>query len=179
MKWLKIKDNDIDTYNAYSTVLMKLVEQCIENRKDETENSEVQILQIILNDYDDRHRILTGNKLTAPQLIRIAMMSHGFTKNIEIASELGVGESLISQVLNYKKKVSKNLAKALSQRFDIELEDILRDYPLEGAEIDKVTSILSEKKEELIARKNQILAKINRMNKTVNEIDKMLQESAV
>ncbi|MEK0337381.1 MAG: helix-turn-helix transcriptional regulator [Nitrosopumilus sp.] len=158
---------------------MKLVEKCIEDGEDETENSEVQMLQIILNDYDDRHRILTGKKLTAPQLIRIAMMSHGFTKNIEIANELGVGESLISQVLNYKKKVSKNLAIALSERFDIELEDILKDYPLEGAEIDTVASILYEKKEQLIAKKNQILAKINRMKAAVNNIDKLLQESSV
>lgn len=172
MEFKRIKDNDIQTYQHYCDELEALVEQCAAAGEDELSNQEVQTLQLIVNDYDERHR-LVSDQPTAPELIQIVMQTHGLKKNIEVARALGVGESLISQVLNYKKPVSKRLAKALSEKFHVDMNDLLKEYPLTGKS--KASQPASmEDRSALLQRKNNIMRTMNNLRIELVRIDRIL-----
>ena len=49
-----------------------------------------------------------------------------------LAREIGVGKSLISQILNYKKGFSTNIIRKISERFKVNAEVFLKSYDLKN-----------------------------------------------
>jgi len=59
------------------------------------------------------------------------MEDHGL-KQTDLVEIAGVGKSTISEILNYKKKMSKKVIRNLANHFNIQQEALNKPYRLEG-----------------------------------------------
>jgi len=62
-------------------------------------------------------------------------------KAVNIAELLDVGEGLVSEMLNYKKGLSKETIRILSNRFKLNQEAFNRPYELQKKKVYSVTSL--------------------------------------
>ena len=75
------------------------------------------------NDYEDKD----------PVSVLKYLMSEHKLKAIKLAEILGIGKGLMSEILNYKKGISKEVIRGLSSYFKVEQELFNRPYELKNA----------------------------------------------
>jgi HTH-type transcriptional regulator/antitoxin HigA len=67
-------------------------------------------------------------------------------KAIGLAELLNVSEGLVSDMLNYRKGLSKDTVRILSQKFKLKQEAFNRPYELRGTGASKATASIAKKK---------------------------------
>ncbi len=123
LKYTVIKDED--QYYSYCDVLEELV---FSDEADERED-EIELLTLLIKTWDDEHRLAPESDPV--ELIKSLMKEHGLSQN-DLAQIAGVGKSYISEILNYKKRMSKKVIRNIADRFKIQQEALNRYYRLEG-----------------------------------------------
>jgi HTH-type transcriptional regulator/antitoxin HigA len=115
-------------YNRYCDLLEILVDS---GKKSRTVRDEIELLTLLIEKYDAEHNSFT---LADPvQLLKSLMKDHHL-KAVDIAKILDVSEGLVSDMLNYKKGLSKETIRILSERFKLQQEAFNRPYPLRTGE---------------------------------------------
>ena len=76
---------------------------------------------------DSEHNLLS--ELDPVQLL-MSLMNDREMKPIALAQQLGVSKSLISDIVNYKKGISKEMIRMLSETFKLNQDAFNRHYPL-------------------------------------------------
>jgi len=110
-------------YNEYCNSLEHLVGQ--ETKKEVAQ--EIELLTLLIEKWDEEHN--TFNELDPIQLLKSLMSEHKL-KSKDLVKILGVSKSLVSSILNYRRGLSKENIRGLSEYFGLSQEAFNRHYKL-------------------------------------------------
>ena len=85
----------------------------------------IDLLTLLIETYEEEHS--TFEDLDPVELIVSLMKDHKL-KPVDLAKLLGVSKSLMSDVLNYRRAVSKVMVRKLAERFKMQQEAFNRPY---------------------------------------------------
>jgi HTH-type transcriptional regulator/antitoxin HigA len=88
-------------------------------RKAKAVQDEIELLTLLIEKYDSEHN--TFDDADPIELLKSLMRDHKM-KAVELANLLHVSEGLVSDMLNYKKGLSKDTIPILSERFKLSQE---------------------------------------------------------
>jgi len=125
METLKYKI--IKSEKQYYEYCQKLEELVLNNR--EEINDEIELITYLLEKWDEEHN--SFYKVDPIQLLQGLMLEKNL-KAKDLTVILGVSKSLISEILNYKKGLSKEIIRSLSTYFKISQEAFNRPYKLKN-----------------------------------------------
>ena len=111
-------------YNMYCDALEALVDS---GKKTKAVQDEIELLNLLIEKYDAEHN--TFDDADPIELLKALMKEHKM-KAVDLANLLDVSEGLVSDILNYKKGLSKETIRILSERFKLNQEAFNRPYEL-------------------------------------------------
>lgn len=111
-------------YKAYCNTLEKLV---FSGSKDRTTKDEIALLTLLIETWDTAHR--TSTDLDPVQLLRSFIKDHNL-KAKDLVEILGISKGYVSDILNYKKGLSKEVIRKLADYFKVSQEAFNRPYKL-------------------------------------------------
>lgn len=91
---------------------------------------EAELLMVLIEAYDAEHTIFKAD-YDPVQLLKSLMADHKM-KAVDVANFLNVSKGYVSEILNYKKGMSKEVIRKLATRFAMRQEAFNRPYRLEG-----------------------------------------------
>ncbi len=122
LKYTVIKSES--QYNTYCKGLEDLLESN-ENSKDS--GDEIELLTLLIEKWDADHSTLI--EVNPIVMLHTLMHDHNL-KAKDMVAILGVSKGLVSDILNYKKGLSKEIIRILSSYFKISQEAFNRPYKL-------------------------------------------------
>ena len=124
MEFKRIKS--LKQYSKYCNLLEELVFK--ELKKDQ---DRIELLLVLIEDYDNRTIEELGNskRMNPVELLIDLMEDHSISKS-ELARQLEVSRQLITEIVNYKRNISKRMLMKLSKRFKMRPEAFSREYNL-------------------------------------------------
>ena len=111
-------------YNKYCNILEALVDG---GKKAKAVQDEIELLTLLIEKYDEEHN--TFDDADPVELLKGLMKDHKM-KAVDLARLLNVSEGLVSDMLNYKKGLSKGTIRILSEKFKLNQEAFNRQYKL-------------------------------------------------
>ncbi len=114
----------ITQYKQYCSLLEALV---VSGTKTRVVQDEIELLTLLIEKYDADHN--SFSEADPIELLKSLMTEHAM-KAVDLAVLLGVSEGLVSDMLNYKKGLSKETIRILSSRFKLRQEAFNRPYAL-------------------------------------------------
>ncbi len=124
METLKYKVIKTDhQYQEYCATLEELLNT-------ETSNSnqdEVELLTLLIEKWDSEHN--SFEDVNPIELLKSLMSDHKL-KSKDLVEILGVSKGLVSDILNYKKGLSKEIIRTLASYFSVSQEAFNRSYKL-------------------------------------------------
>ena len=112
-------------YDAYCSVLEELVSR--ENQDSEVQD-EIELLTYLIEKWDEEHdSMLEADPIELLQ----NLMTERNLKAKDLTSLIGVTKGHISDILNYKKGLSKEMIRSLSALFKVSQEAFNRPYKLQ------------------------------------------------
>lgn len=98
--------------------------------KDELKFSdELELLELLIEDYDQRLMRKKNDGLNPVELLR-TLLKESNTKQSELSKSINVSKQLISDVLNYRRNLSKEMIIKLSKFYSMNQESFSRGYLL-------------------------------------------------
>ena len=111
-------------YNRYCNALEALVDS---GKKNKAVQDEIELLTLLIEKYDEEHN--TFDDADPIELLKSLMKDHKM-KAVDLAKLLNVSEGLVSDMLKYKKGLSKDTIRILSERFKLNQDAFNRPYEL-------------------------------------------------
>lgn len=124
MKTLKYKV--IKTEEQYQEYVSNL-EQLLGIVSDEAIQEEIELLTLLIEKWDEEHNSF---ELADPIQLLHSLMAEHQLKNKDLVAILGVSKGLVSDILNYKKGLSKEIIRSLAKYFSLSQEAFNRSYKL-------------------------------------------------
>jgi len=126
MKYKRI--HNLDQYNEYCNTYERLVMNGSKKYSDE-----IDLLELLIEDFDNRTIETIGNSedMNPVEILQYLMDENKLTK-AELARQLKVSRQLITEILNYKRNISKRMITKLSDRFKMQPIAFSREYELTG-----------------------------------------------
>ncbi len=115
-------------YKAYSNMLEELV---FSGAKDRNTKDEIALLTLLIEKWDDEHN--TFNDVDPVHLLVSLMQDHNM-KPKHLVGLLDISKGYVSDILNYKKGLSKEVIRKLAVHFKISQEAFNRSYKLKAPE---------------------------------------------
>ena len=122
LKYTVIKS--VSQYNTYCNALEDLLEN---NEKSQDSVEEIELLTLLIEKWDAEHSTLT--EVNPIELLHSLMHDHNL-KAKDLVTILGVSKGLISDILNCKKGLSKEIIRILARYFKVSQEAFNRPYKL-------------------------------------------------
>ena len=119
-------------YHKYCNALEALVDS---NKKTKSVQDEIELLTLLIEKYDEEHN--TFADADPIELLKSLIKDHKM-KAVDLADLLNVSEGLVSDMLNYKKGLSKDTIRILSERFKLNQEAFNRPYQLHTSASPKI-----------------------------------------
>jgi HTH-type transcriptional regulator / antitoxin HigA len=113
-------------YKEYCKMLDKLLRS---NPKDRAKNEEIDMLTLLIEKWDEEHN--TFDEIDPIQLLHSLMNEHNL-KSKNLVKILGITKGYVSDILNYKKGLSKEVIRTLSEYFKVRQEAFNRFYKLKS-----------------------------------------------
>lgn len=127
MKTLKYTVIKIETqYNLYCDTLANLLEGSETSQDSE---DEIELLTLLIEKWDSEH---SNFKDVDPIILLHSLMQDHKLKAKDLSVILSVSKGLVSDILNYKKGLSKDIIRVLSVYFKISQEAFNRPYKLKN-----------------------------------------------
>ena len=124
MKYTKIKS--MYQYNAYCEKHEEL------SFKDYDRNiEEIELLQILIDEFENR-TIEKPLGMNSVEMIQYLLEENGLSKS-QLSKQLNVSRQLISDILNYRRNISKAMANKLAERFCMNSSAFSKPYKLKSA----------------------------------------------
>jgi HTH-type transcriptional regulator / antitoxin HigA len=111
-------------YKMYCDALQHLLEAENSNKHSE---EEIELLTLLIGKWDEEHTTL--NDVDPVALLHSLMRDHRM-KAKDLVVILGVSKSLVSDILNYKRGLSKDIIRGLSAYFKVSQEAFNRPYKI-------------------------------------------------
>ncbi|MGY4539907.1 HTH-type transcriptional regulator/antitoxin HigA [Mucilaginibacter sp. UYNi724] len=112
-----------DQYQQYCNQLETLLTQ----ENSESVQDEIDLLTLLIEKYDEEHN--TFKEIDPIALLRSFMQDLNL-KPQDMTEILGIGKSYVSDILNYKKGLSKEVIRKLADYFKVRQEAFNRPYKL-------------------------------------------------
>jgi HTH-type transcriptional regulator/antitoxin HigA len=112
METLKFKV--IKTEAQYDKYCRQLEELLDNGAKTKAANEEIELLTLLIEKWDEEHNDFDN---ADPIEILKSLMKEHKMRSVDLAGLVGVSEGLVSDMLNYKKGLSKGTIRILSDRF--------------------------------------------------------------
>lgn len=109
----------------YRTAL-KRVEEIFEAKIDTPEGDELEILGLMVDDYENKHFPIEAPDPIEAIKIRMEDMQ---LKQVDLIPEIG-GKSRVSEVLNRKRRLTVDMIRKLSPRLNLSSDLLIKDYQL-------------------------------------------------
>ena len=122
LKYTVIKNKT--QYNAYCKILEGLVFFGIKNKKNK---DEIDLLTLLIEKWDAEHN--SFEDIDPIRLLHSFMEDHKI-KSKDLVNLLGVSKGYISEILHYKKGLSKEVIRKLAAHFKVSQEAFNRPYKL-------------------------------------------------
>lgn len=122
MKYKIIKS--LAQYNEYCNI-----HESLTIKDDKKHNDEIELLELLIEDYDQRIMREKTDGLNPVELLR-TLMKEGSISQTELAKSIDISRQLINDVLGYRRNISKELMKKLSNYFSMNQEAFSREYDL-------------------------------------------------
>lgn len=118
----------IEQYNEYCNVYERLIMNDSDKYIDE-----IDLLELLIEDYDNRTIESNGIKedMNPVEILQYLMDENKLSK-AELARQLNVSRQLITEIINYKRNISKKMITKLSDRFNMQHTAFSRAYDLKG-----------------------------------------------
>ncbi len=113
-------------YKSYCTILEELA---FANSKSKAVSDEIDLLTLLIEKWDEEHN--TFQEVDPVQLLHSFMADHKL-KAKDLVEILKVSKGYVSDILNYKKGLSKEMVRALSEYFKVSQEAFNRIYKLKS-----------------------------------------------
>ena len=113
-------------YNHYCATLEKLV---FNEAKTDAVEDEIELMTLLIEIYDQQNNNVDASDHTPVSLLKYLMEGRQMTAK-DLAEQLEVSKGLISDILNYKKGLSKDVIRKLSTLFKVHQEAFNRPYSL-------------------------------------------------
>src|SRR5258706_10879105 len=127
METLKYKI--IKTESQYFRYCNALEEILDSGKKSRAKQDEIELLTLLIEKYDQEHNTFTD--ADPIELLKSLMKDHKM-KSVELARLLKVSTGLVSDMLNYKKGLSKETIRILAEKFRLNQEAFNRPYKLKS-----------------------------------------------
>ncbi len=95
-----------------------------------TLQDEIELLTFLIEKWDTEHN--TFQEIDPVESLKYMMGEHQL-KAVELAEMLGVSKGLVSDILHYKKGLSKEIIRKLADHFKLSQETFNRPYKLKSA----------------------------------------------
>lgn len=112
-------------YDEYCKILHDL--DISNKRKSKRVEDEIELLTVLIEKYDEEHNIF--DELDPVQLLRSFIKDHNL-KAKDLVDILGISKGYVSDILNYKKGLSKDVIRKLAGYFKVSQEAFNRPYKL-------------------------------------------------
>jgi len=130
-------------YKAYCSTLEQLV---FSGAKDRNTKDEIALLTLLIEKWDADH--IAATELDPIQLLHAFMKDHNL-KAKDLSAILGISKGYVSDVLHYKKGLSKEVIRKLADYFKVSQEAFNRPYKLvipENAHLRHASVVNTKKK---------------------------------
>lgn len=122
-----LKYKVIKTTKQYDQYCRELETLVVQKKKSAAVRDVIELLEVLIEKYDRDHN--TFADADPIEVLSYLMQSNGI-KSVELAAELGISTSLLSDVLHRRRGLSKENIRKLSERFSVNQELFNRPYPL-------------------------------------------------
>lgn len=123
-------------YSEYCDRHLELGNLLGKGKADADMKNEYYILDLIIEDYQ-RKQTNPFEKLTPVDLLKALMEENGYS-GYKLSRELNISQSVISEILNYKRGFSKDVITKLSEKFKVGKDSFLKEYELIGKDVEAV-----------------------------------------
>ena len=110
-----------EQYKDYCSKLENLLE------KENSNQDEIELLTFLIEKWDQEHNSF---EVMDPIVLLHSLMKEHNLKSKDLVNILGVSKGLVSDILNYKKGLSKEIIRTLSSYFKLSQEAFNRPYKL-------------------------------------------------
>jgi len=129
MKYKKIRS--IEQYTKYCEQHEKLT------YKDYDGNiEEIELIQILIDEYESR-TIEKPKGMNPVEMIQYLIDENGLTKS-QLAKQLKVSRQLVTDILNYRRNISKTMVNKLAERFCLNPSAFSKPYKLKNSKPRKI-----------------------------------------
>ena len=128
-------------YDEYCQLLEQLAFQDVITKEVE---DEMELLTVLIEKYDQENN--SFEDIDPIQLLSSLMEDHNL-KAKDLVAILGVSKGLVSDILNYKKGLSKEVIRKLAQRFSMNQEAFNRPYKLKADRKLRNATVMNTEKE--------------------------------
>lgn len=132
-----LKYKVITTDKQYDYYCKALEELVFSSHKTQSIKDEIALLTLLIEKYDEQHNKIS--QVDPITLLKSLMKEHKL-KAVDLAKLLQVSEGLVSDMLNYKKGLSKETIRILAERFKMGQEAFNRPYELTVSVASKMKS---------------------------------------
>lgn len=125
METLKYKIIKSETqYNQYCNQMEQLLDS---GQKAKSIHEEIELLTFLIEKWDEEHNTL--EEVDPIRLLHSLMVDHKM-KAKDLAELLGISKGYVSDILNYRKGLSKEVIRKLAERFKLRQVAFNRPYQL-------------------------------------------------
>src|SRR5665213_1875148 len=125
METLKYKV--ITSKNQYKEYCNTLEQLIFSGAKDRNTKDEITLLTLLIEKWDAEH--ISSTELDPVQLLHSFIKDHNL-KAKDLVKILGISKGYVSDILNYKKRLSKEVIRKLADYFKVSQEAFNRPYKL-------------------------------------------------
>ncbi len=111
-------------YYDYCNLLEDIV---VLKAKSKEQKDAIELLTLLIEKWDEEHNTFTD---ADPIEILRYLMEENNLKSIELAASLGISKSLLSDIINYRRGLSKDVIRKLSERFNVSQDLFNKAYKL-------------------------------------------------
>lgn len=111
-------------YYGYCHILEELV---VLKKKNKLQQDTIELLTLLIEKWDEEHN--SFQEADPVETLKY-LMAENKLKAIDLANQLGVSKSLLSDILNYRRGLSKEIIRKLADRFKLSQELFNKPYKL-------------------------------------------------
>lgn len=117
----------IKTHREYKTYCNLLEGLVIVNKKSRQTQESIELLTLLIEKWDSEHNTFSD---ADPVELLDFLMKENKMKAIDLAAALGVSKSLVSDIMHYRRGLSRDIIRKLAERFKVTQELFNKPYKL-------------------------------------------------
>jgi HTH-type transcriptional regulator/antitoxin HigA len=117
----------IKTITQYKEYCNLLEEIAMLNKKTRQQQDAIELLTLLIEKWDEEHNTFSD---ADPVELLGYLMKENRLKAVDLAKELAVSKSLISDILHYRRGLSRDIIRKLASRFKVSQELFNKPYKL-------------------------------------------------